>query len=155
MVLNLSVMPSSMISSYTSNSIAHQDRTAASTYAVGTSSRSKTTRSQKGRLCAPEACTASWPPRRNSRAGRENGRPTTSRWLDEWSPLRKMVRPLLINRKSPASQGGLLIVTKHYPGRSIDRVVRPATSLFGISRLRQRGDLVSASPASANRDLRH
>jgi Domain of Unknown Function (DUF1080) len=126
-----------------------------STYAVGTSSRSKTTRSQKGRLCAPEACTASWPPRRNSRAGRENGRPTTSRWLDEWSPLRKMVRPLLINRKSPASQGGLLIVTKHYPGRSICRVVRPATSLFGISRLRQRGDLVTASPASANRDLRH
>ena len=48
MVLNLSVMPSSKISSYTSNSIARQDRIAASTYAVGTSSRSKTTPEPEG-----------------------------------------------------------------------------------------------------------
>src|SRR6266576_5089145 len=53
MVLNLSAMPSWKISSYTSNSIAHRDRIAASTYAAATSSRSKTIRSQKGRLEVP------------------------------------------------------------------------------------------------------
>src|ERR1035441_6353767 len=71
---------------------------------------------------------ASWVPRRNSRAGRANGRPTTSRSLDEWSPFCKMVRSLLTNRKFRASQAELLIVTKSYPGRSICKVVRPSTS---------------------------
>src|ERR1700680_1195410 len=159
MVLNLSVMPSSKISSYTSNSIAHQDRIAASTYAGGTNSRSKTIQNQKDRLCALEACMVSWPRRRNSRASRENGRPTTSRSLDEWSPLYKMVRPLLTSRKFQVSQAGPWIVTKNCPDRPICRVVKLATSLFGTSRLRQRGDLVSPSEhllrrASAPRNVK-
>jgi len=121
-----------------------------------TNFRSKTIRSQRGLLCALEACMVSWPPRRNSRAGRENGRPTTSRSLDEWSPLCKMARPLLTNRKFRASRAGLWIVTKHYPDRSICRVVKPDTSPFGISRLRQRGDQTGESvPPNAAGDLSH
>src|SRR3984957_12672823 len=141
MVLHLLVMPSLRISSYTSNSIVRQDRIAASTYAGGTNSRSKTIHNQKGRLCAPEACMASWRPRRNSHAGRENGRPTTSRCLAEWLPLYKMVRPSLINRKFLASRAGHWTVTKDCPARSICRVVKPVTSLFEISRSRQQNEL--------------
>ena len=150
MVLNLSAMPSFKISSCTSNSIAHRDPIAASTYAVGTNFRSRTIPSQKGRLCAPEACMASWHPRRNSHAGRENGRPTTSRSLGDWSLLCKMVRPLSICRKFRASQAGLWTVTKHYPDRSICRVVRLATLLFGTSRLHQRSDLVRFTPTGTD-----
>jgi len=117
------------------------DRTVASTCAAGMNSRSKTIRSQRHRRCAPVACMASWLPRRNSRAGRESGRAMTSRWLGEWSPLYRMVRPLLTTKKFRASPAGLWIVTKHWPDRSICRGLRQDTSLFGTSRLRQQGDL--------------
>src|SRR3984957_17329017 len=137
MALKLSQTPSLKISIFTSNSIAQQDRIVASTSAAGTNSRLKTIPNQKGRLCAREASTASWLPRRNSRTDQENGRPTTSRWLDEWSPLCKMVRPLLTNRRFRASQVGRWIATKPYPDQSICRVARPDTSLFGTSRLHQ------------------
>src|SRR6266849_2142586 len=143
MALNLSPTPSLKISSYTSNSIARRNQIAVSTYALGTRSRSKTIPSQKGRVCAPEACMASWHPRRNSRAGRENGRATTSRSSGDWSPSYRMVGQLLTNRKFRASRAALWIVTKHCPHRSICRAVRPDTSLFGTSQLCLRGDLVS------------
>src|ERR1700758_4114341 len=141
MVLNLSVMPSLGISSYISNSIVRQDRIAVFTFAAGMNSRSKTIHNQKGQPCALEACMASWHPRRNSHAIRENGRATTSRWLDESLPLYKMVRPLLINRKSQASRAGHWTVTRDYQARSICRVAKPVTSPFGISRLRRQTDL--------------
>src|SRR5216684_911771 len=137
MVPNLSLMPSLKISSCTSNSIARRNRIAASTYAAGTRSRSKTIPNQKGRVCAPEACMASWLPHRNSRASRKRGRATTSHSSDEWSPLCRMVRPLLTNRKFRVSPAVLWIVTKDYPARSICRAVRPDTWLFGTSRLRR------------------
>src|ERR1022692_117178 len=155
MALNLSPTPSLKISNYTSNSIAHQDRIAASTFAAGTNSRLKTIPSQKDRLCEREASTASWPPRRNSRADQENGRPTTSRWLDEWSPSCKMVRPLLTNRRFRASQVGRWIATKHSPDRSICRVVRPDTSLFGTSRLHHPSETATFSRETLRTYIRY
>src|SRR6266849_4952290 len=142
MALNLSPMPSLKISSYTSNSIARRNRIAASTYAVGTKSRSKTIPCQKGRVCAPEACMASWLPRRNYRASRERGRITTSRSSGEWSLSCRTARPLLTSRKFRGSQVALRIVTKDYPARSICREVKTDTSLFGTSRLRHLSDPV-------------
>src|ERR1700722_1928028 len=142
-MLNLKIL------SYMSNSIARQDRTAESTCAAGTSFRSKTIRSQKDRQCALEASMGSWPHRRNSLAIRENGKPTTSRSLDEWLPLCKMAEPLSISRKFRALPAGLWTVTRCCRDQSICKVVRLAASPFGISRLRVRSDRRTVSFSSA------
>src|ERR1700689_1885237 len=140
MAPNLSRTRSLKISNYTLNSIACQDRIAASTSAAGTNFRLKTIPSPKGQPCVLEASMVSWLPRRSSRADQENGRPTTSRWLDEWSPLCKTVKPLLTNKRFRASRVALWTATKGFADRSICRGVRPDTSLSGTSRLHRQGE---------------
>src|SRR5450759_833710 len=149
MAQNLSPMPSSMTSSYISNSIALRNRIVVSTCGVDTKFKSKTIPCQKDRPCAREVCMASWLRCPNSRAGGENGRPTTSHLWAAWSLSCRTVRPLLTSRKFRVLQAALWIVTKDYPARSICRVVKMDTSLFGTSRLRQVGDCAGNASQSS------
>src|ERR1035437_4681102 len=137
MAPNLLPLRSSMTSSYISNSIALRNRIVVSTCGVDTKFKSKTIPCQKAAPCAREVCMASWLRCPNSRAGRENGRPMTSHLWAAWSLSCRTVRPLLTSRKFRVLQAALWIVTKDYPARSICRVVKMDTSLFGTSRLRR------------------
>ncbi len=77
------ITPSLKTSSCMSNSIAERTPTAVSTFAAATKFRSRPTPSRSHPAITREAYTASWHPRRNCLESLENGRPTTSRSLDE------------------------------------------------------------------------
>jgi hypothetical protein len=59
-------------------------------------------------------------------------------------------RTIIDKQEIPGITGGALDSHEALPGPIYLQVVKLATSLFGTSRLRQRGDLVSASASRRN-----